>query len=97
MRMLLTSRTMIQCIRMKLPCSLSTAMPRTRTAVRSASINRSPHALSPSRAAWLAHYPQVVYRKQAHRVHALFFCSRGNGEEGLVVVPNEVWSVLQSK
>jgi len=39
------------------PRSLSTAMPRTRTAVRGAIINRAPHALSPSGAAWLAHYP----------------------------------------
>jgi len=39
-------------------------MPRMRAAMRGAIINRAPHALSPSGAAWLAHYPQVLYRTQ---------------------------------
>ena len=40
-----------------LPRSLSTAMPRTRTALlRSAIINHASHALSPSGAAWLVSY-----------------------------------------
>ena len=58
---------------------LSTAMPRTRTAVRSAIINRAPHALSPSGATWVATIPRccVAHSAPWPRPFLLFLSRRG--------------------
>jgi len=52
-------------------------MPRTRTAVRSAIINRAPHVLSPSGATWLATTPRCCIAHSAPwpRPFLMFLCT----------------------